>query len=359
MGWPYFTEELWLATPDNGLAAAMYAASTVTAKVADGTEVTVTETTDYPFAETVTLTLSLPKSLAFPLYLRIPGWCGSPRLAVNGQTVSAPAGPAYTRVNRTWANGDTVTLRLPQQTAVRTWGSDHNAVSVSHGPLTYALQIGESYAPLAGSSTEFPANAVHATTPWNYGLALNPSAPTTGLAFSAAGGALAANPFTQSGTPVRITAPAQRIPSWAADSQHVVTTMESSPVLTTTAVETVTLIPMGAARLRISAFPTTSASSGGAWSPGNGYVRIRNQNSGKLVGVDVMSTADSARVVQFADNGTADHLWQFVDSGGGWYRIRNLNSGKVMGVDGMSTADSAQVVQFSDNGTADHLWQLL
>ncbi|MFC1430272.1 RICIN domain-containing protein [Streptacidiphilus sp. N1-3] len=357
MGWPYFTEELWLATPDKGLAAAMYAASTVTAKVADGTSVTITETTDYPFAETVTLTLSLPKSLAFPLYLRIPGWCGSPQLAVNGQTVSAPAGPAYTKLSRTWANGDTVTLRLPQQTAVRTWGSDHSAVSVSHGPLEYSLQIGESYVQYAGSA-EFPEYAVHATTPWNYGLALNPSAPATGLAFTAVGGTLAANPFTQGTVPVRITAPAQRIPSWAADSQQVVTTLEDSPALTTTTTETVTLIPMGAARLRISAFPTTSAT-GRPWTPGNGYVRIRNQNSGKLIGVDVMSTANSARVVQYDDNGTADHLWQFVDSGGGRYRIRNLNSGKVMGVDTMSLADSANVVQFDDNGTADHLWQLL
>ncbi|MFE4603001.1 RICIN domain-containing protein, partial [Kitasatospora indigofera] len=41
-------------------------------------------------------------------------------------------------------------------------------------------------------------------------------------------------------------------------------------------------------------------------------VRIRNQNSGKVLGVDLMSTADSAQVVQFADNGTADHLWQLV-----------------------------------------------
>ncbi len=71
-----------------------------------------------------------------------------------------------------------------------------------------------------------------------------------------------------------------------------------------------------------------------------------------------MSTADSALVVQFADSGTADHLWQLVDNGDGWYRIRNQNSGKVLGVDRMSTADSAQVVQFADSGTADHLWRL-
>ncbi|SCD51047.1 hypothetical protein GA0115253_100781, partial [Streptomyces sp. Termitarium-T10T-6] len=32
---------------------------------------------------------------------------------------------------------------------------------------------------------------------------------------------------------------------------------------------------------------------------------------------------------------------------------------KVLAVDGMSTADSAHVVQYDDNGTADHLWRLL
>ncbi|WP_372344537.1 hypothetical protein [Streptomyces sp. KL116D] len=48
MGWPYFTEELWLATPDGGLAAALYAACDVRAKVgADGVPVTVREETDY------------------------------------------------------------------------------------------------------------------------------------------------------------------------------------------------------------------------------------------------------------------------------------------------------------------------
>jgi ricin-type beta-trefoil lectin protein len=115
---------------------------------------------------------------------------------------------------------------------------------------------------------------------------------------------------------------------------------------------------MGAARLRISAFPTTSAT-GHQWSAPAPFRRIRNKNSGKVMGVDLMSTANSAHVVQFDDNGTADHLWQLVDNGDGWFRVRNQNSGKVMGVDLMSTANSAHVVQYDDNGTADHLWQFL
>ncbi|MYS18444.1 RICIN domain-containing protein, partial [Streptomyces sp. SID4982] len=58
------------------------------------------------------------------------------------------------------------------------------------------------------------------------------------------------------------------------------------------------------------------------------------------------------------DNGTDDHLWRRLDSGDGWFRLQNKHSGKVLGVDRMSTANSAQVVQFADNGTDDHLWRI-
>lgn len=50
-GWPYYAENMWLATPDNGLAAILYSAGTVTARVGDGTEVKITEATNYPFEE--------------------------------------------------------------------------------------------------------------------------------------------------------------------------------------------------------------------------------------------------------------------------------------------------------------------
>src|SRR5678815_231258 len=53
-GWPYFAEEMWLATADNGLCASLYAPSEVTAKVGDaGTEVRVALDTQYPFGETM------------------------------------------------------------------------------------------------------------------------------------------------------------------------------------------------------------------------------------------------------------------------------------------------------------------
>ena len=89
----------------------------------------------------------------------------------------------------------------------------------------------------------------------------------------------------------------------------------------------------------------------------SGYFRLRNQHSGKVLGVSNMSTANSVNVVQYDDNGTADHLWRLRAGGGTYFRLQNKNSGKVLGVSNMSTANSAQVVQFDDNGTADHLWR--
>ena len=361
-GWPFFTEELWLATPDSGLCASLYAPSTVTAKVGDGTSVTFVESTNYPFSDMITLTLSTPKAQTFPLYLRIPGWCASPVLKVNGQSATVKAGPTYVTINRTWANGDVVTLQLPMQTAVQTWTNNHNAVSVNYGPLTFSLQIGENFSQFDNSTAQWPEYQVYPTTAWNYGLVLNASNPAQSFTVTKSSGALAANPFTQQTVPITMQVQAQPITNWKTDDQNVVTPLQNSPALSSVAAQTVTLIPMGAARLRITSFPTIGTGSGATnWqAPALGtYFRLQNQNSGKVLGVSNMSTADSAQVVQFTDNGTADHLWILVDNGDGYFRIRNKNSGEVLAVSNMSTADSAQVVQFTDNGTADHLWKFI
>jgi len=92
---------------------------------------------------------------------------------------------------------------------------------------------------------------------------------------------------------------------------------------------------------------------------GDGTVRIVNRNSGKVLAVHDQSLDNGAHVQQYRDNGTPDHNWRIVDAGGGWSKLVNVRSGKVMAVDQQSTADGAQVTQWDDNGTPDHLWRFV
>ncbi len=350
MGWPYYVEEMWLATPDGGLCAALYGPSTVTANVAGGTPVTITETTDYPFADSVTLRINLPNPATFPLRLRIPGWCTAPELRVNGTAVNPGAGPRYATASRTWSNGDTVSLRLPMQPRVTTWPAQHNAVSMNYGALTFSLRIQENWNQ-TGGSTQFPEYDVHAGSAWNYGLV-----PNAAITISTVGGNVT-DPFTPDNSPIRLTASAQRIDAWQADRQRVVTPLQDGPVSSSAPTEQIPLIPMGAARLRITVFPQTGGTRQWVW-PGPAF-RIQNRNSGKVLGVAGMSTANSANVVQFGDNGTADHLWKIVDAGNGYVKIQNVNSGRLLALESMSVNNSTRVQQYDDNGAEDRLWQLL
>lgn len=386
-GWPYFVEEMWLRTPDGGLAAALYGPCTVTTTVA-GTRVTIAERTSYPFADTITFTLTTDRPQAFPLVLRVPGWCANPRLTVNGGAVAVAGGPRFVSVKRTWRGGDTVALTLPMSPRTRQWAG--GAVSVVSGPLTYALRFDERWRRYAGTEA-WPEWEVTSPTAWNYGL-------TPDLAPAVATGGDVEDPFTPDTAPVRITVSAQRIPDWTTDSENVIGTLQGGQVATGTPVERITLVPMGAARLRITTFPRTGG--GRTWGTpgplcriqnknsgkvlatdqthivqftdngaadhlwrlvdlGNGRVKVANAHSGTVLAVDGASTANSAHVVQFTDDGAPDHVWELVDNGDGWFRLRNHHSNKVLGVDLMSSADGAHVVQYDDNGTADHLWRII
>ena len=258
MGWPYYAQEMWQATADHGLCASLYGASEVTAKVGDGTLVTLTQETDYPFGETVSLTLTAPNAVAFPLYLRVPGWCQTPTVRVNGKPVAVEAGPqSYIIVSRQWKSGDKVSLHLPMTASVRTWEKNMNSVSVDHGPLTYSLAVGEKWTRYAGT-VRWPEYAVYPTSSWNYGLEADHSVSAASFDIIRKGGRLAENPWTHEGNPIELRAKARKIPNWQADRNNVVSVLQPSPAKTTEAVETVTLIPMGAARLRITSFPVVS-----------------------------------------------------------------------------------------------------
>jgi hypothetical protein len=256
MGWPYYAEELWLATAGNGLCAALYAECEVSAKVGDGTPVKIVEQTDYPFSDTVRLNLTVPKPVEFSLTLRIPRWCGSPVIKINGQAIDVKAEPlSYVVIRRAWADGDRLELQLPMQIAVRRWAKNHDAASVEYGPLAFSLKIGEKWTRYGGSDA-WPEWEVFPTTPWNYGLVLDEKQPAASLEVVRQSGPLPRQPFTPDAAPIELKVKARRIPAWTQDHSGLLNVLQASPARSTESLETITLIPMGAARLRITVFPT-------------------------------------------------------------------------------------------------------
>jgi len=268
MGWPYFADHLWMAAPGNGLAAVFYAACEVRAKVGDGAAVTITEDTAYPFDGTVDLAVACDAPVRFPLLLRVPGWCREAQVEVNGRPVEAAARPgAFLRIERTWTAGDTVRLRLPMPVTLTTWQKNQDSVSVNRGPLTFSLKIGESYR-RAGGTDAWPAWEILPTTPWNYGLVLDAEDPAGSFEVVRKPWPASGQPFALDDVPVELRAKARRIPNWTEDHLGLVDELQPSPVRSDEPVETVTLVPMGAARLRLSALPVIGTGPDAhAWAP--------------------------------------------------------------------------------------------
>ncbi|MBN1542838.1 glycoside hydrolase family 127 protein [candidate division KSB1 bacterium] len=259
--WPYFTEYLWMATDDNGLAAVLFAPSTVVATVADGKKVTIEEKTNYPFDDTIEFAVSLSGSASFPLVLRIPGWCRQPRLSINGSEEEIDLQPdGWLKIRRRWHNGDRIQLHLPAEFEVKTWEKNKNGVSIHRGPLVFSLKIQEEWRRY-GDSEEWPGYEVFPASAWNYGLIVDPANPNASLTLARKADELADQPFALANAPLTVTASAKKIPGWQQEENGMVGALQKSPVRSDQPIETVELVPAGCARLRITHFPAIGSGS--------------------------------------------------------------------------------------------------
>jgi alpha-L-fucosidase 2 len=89
---------------------------------------------------------------------------------------------------------------------------------------------------------------------------------------------------------------------------------------------------------------------------GGGYYRIRARHSGLVL--QVASNSSGADITQQSDSGATSQQWRLVDQGSGVVSVVNRQSGLAMDVWGVSTADGARVSQYAVNGNTNQRFQL-
>jgi len=127
----------------------------------DGTLITLTQTTNYPWDGDVAFKIEMNKSKKFTLALRIPSWCTQASITVNNQTIEPNIKDGYALLKRTWKSGDSVTLTLKME-ILRVKGHPlirHTSgkVAIQRGPLVYCLEEADNEGPLF--QIELPTNA--------------------------------------------------------------------------------------------------------------------------------------------------------------------------------------------------------
>jgi hypothetical protein len=267
-GWPKFTQHLWMATNDFGVAALIYSPSKVSMKVANGINIEISENTFYPFDEKINFIIKIPdkkvKQVNFPFHLRIPSWATNVVIRINGEIFKTIEKGGYIEIiNRTWDTDDKLDLELPMKIKYENWFE--GSVAIERGPLLYALKIGEDWKKV-DNDKKFGDKygdwyyEVHPTTPWNYCLLeTNLKDPNDGKSFVInKKGNNGQYPWNLENAPVEIVTRGRKMTDWKLYNESagpIPYSIQYQADLEPE--EEIILIPYGCTTLRITEFPVT------------------------------------------------------------------------------------------------------
>lgn len=128
-----------------GLFVNFYGANNLNTKLENGETLVLSQTTDYPWAGQVELTVEDSPKNEMSFHLRIPGWCQKAELKVNGKPVEAELKAGfYFKISRNWKQGDRISLNLDMPAQLMQANplveANRNQVAVQRGPVVYCLE---------------------------------------------------------------------------------------------------------------------------------------------------------------------------------------------------------------------------
>lgn len=100
---------------EQGVFVNQYAASTADVKLSEGRTMRLRQETGYPEETGVRITVEAAPEESTVLRLRMPSWCPSPAVSLNGEAVEGVEPGSYLVLEREWSQGDTVELDFPME----------------------------------------------------------------------------------------------------------------------------------------------------------------------------------------------------------------------------------------------------
>ena len=269
---PFYIESMVVQSA-NGLVVSCYGPCKATARLPKAGQVRLTLDTEYPFEDEVRVTVDPERVVSFPLQFRIPGWCTSAGLEINGAKSEVPAKPGtYATVERVWTRGDKVTLRFlnPIQVLWRSkseLGIRAHCAAIQRGPLVFSLPVDTDWQQFEPSK-HGPGQDVKTyrlfpkkDAVWSYALILDADHPERSLTLKKLPTVAGSRPW-DSNPPIGLEVAARRVLNWRmeGDPDHPKTPgFPFNPMKLSDRVETVTLVPYGNTRLRMTYLPVIPA----------------------------------------------------------------------------------------------------
>ncbi len=266
---PQFLRNAVLRSRDGGFVIVFYGPMHAQFEHEKAGRVKLAQQTDYPYEDQIKIVVTeVEQQAAFPLHLRIPGWCRKAEIKLNGSPVEneIKAG-TFLALNRTWERGDTIEIAFDFPITLD-WDNSPAAgrgAAIVRGPVVFALPVSADWQYI-GTGTPGDVNAIEAwnvlydgKSIWNVALQLDLTNPENSLEKVKLDVPDNSQPWKY--PPFGYKVKAKVIPHWELDR---ISSKPNTPAIPekiepSDETITVTLVPFGFTQLRMTVLPVLKA----------------------------------------------------------------------------------------------------